>query len=140
MNNYLKTSNAGQGMSTAALILGIFAVIVALIPCFLLGFISIFLGVLAMIFGVIGYMQAKKGNAPTTMPIVGLVLGFVATAFTLLWAIFFLGLFSAESFAHESEMRTTIDSIHTETIKQQDSLNNTVETITDSIAVEEPKE
>lgn len=138
MDNNLQTSNAGQGMGTAALVLGILTILIAFIPC--VGLISVFFGILAVIFGIIGYTKAKKGNASTSMPIAGIVLGVVGTIFALMWVLLFVGSAWAGSLSHESEIRSEIDSIHTETIKLQDSLNNSVETITDSIEVVEPKE
>ena len=47
MENNLGSSNAGQGMGIAALVLGIVAAIAAFIPCF--GLIAILFGVLTSI-------------------------------------------------------------------------------------------
>jgi hypothetical protein len=138
MENHLHTSNAGQGMGTAALVLGILTILIAFIPC--VGLVSVIFGILAIIFGIIGYMKAKKGNASTSMPIAGMILGVVGTIFALMWVLLFVGTVWAGSLADENEMNTTLDSIHTETTKMQDSLNNSVEVMNDSLEVEESKE
>lgn len=87
-----KTS-AGQAMGITALVLGILGVVTSLIPCF--GTFAIIFGVLAIIFGAIGYNQAKKANGKTGMPIAGLVLGIIATLFSILWVAIFAGAIAA---------------------------------------------
>jgi hypothetical protein len=82
-----KKSNAGNGMGIAALILGIFGIISAFIPCF--GLFAIFFGSLAIIFGAVGLSQAKKGGGAKGMPTAGLILGLLSTIFTILWTVVF---------------------------------------------------
>jgi len=79
-------ANAGQTMGIASLVLGILGVITAFIPCF--GFFALIFGVLAIVFGAIGISQAKKGNGKIGMPRAGLILGIIATAFTIIWLVF----------------------------------------------------
>lgn len=86
-------TDAGQGMSVAALVLGILGLITAFIPCF--GFFALIFGVLAIIFGAVGLKQAKKGNGKTGMPMAGLILGIIATAFIILWLILFAGIIAS---------------------------------------------
>jgi lysylphosphatidylglycerol synthetase-like protein (DUF2156 family) len=138
MENNLQPSNAGQGMGIAALVLGIVAAIAAFIPCF--GFVAILFGVLAIIFGAIGLSQAKKENAPTTMPKAGLILGIVATAFVIIWMLVIVGTIGSAVAASSDEITKAIDSAKVESAKTQDSLNNaTEEVVTDTIKVEETK-
>ena len=92
-----ETTSAGQGMGIAALVLGVLGVITAFIPCF--GMFAILFGVLATIFGAVGLTQAKKGSGGKGLPLSGLVLGIIATVFTIIWLMLFAGavgsLFSA---------------------------------------------
>jgi len=127
MENDLKTSNAGQGMGIAALVLGILAVIAAFIPCF--GFFAILFGVLAIIFGAVGLSQAKKGNAPTTMPKSGLILGVVATGFVIIWMLVIVGTFGAAAMSHSDEISKALDSIKTETERTEDSISKDIQQI-----------
>jgi len=133
MENDLRPSNAGQGMGIAALVLGIVAAIAAFIPCF--GLIAVIFGVLAIIFGAVGLSQAKRENAPTTMPKAGLILGIVATAFVIIWVLVIVGSIGSAVMDHKDEIKSAIDSIQVEAA--QDSLNT--ETATDTVKVEEVK-
>ncbi|OXB14750.1 DUF4190 domain-containing protein [Flavobacterium reichenbachii] len=134
MENKLHSSNAGQGMGIAALVLGIIAVITAFIPCF--GLIAILFGVLAIVFGAIGLSQAKKENAATTLPKVGLILGVVATCFVILWMVIFAGALGSAAWSHKDDIEKAMDSINTEAIKVQDSVENSVEIKADTVKVE----
>ncbi|HAC24004.1 MAG TPA: hypothetical protein DCE81_03720 [Cytophagales bacterium] len=82
-------TNAGQGMGIASLVTGILGVVTSFIPCF--GFFAMIFGVLAIVFGVVGLNQAKKGNGKTGMPMAGLILGIIASAFIVIWLIVFAG-------------------------------------------------
>ena len=95
-------SNAGQGMGVTALVLGIIGVICSFIPCF--GLFATFFGVLAIIFGAVGYNQAKRGNGKTGLPVAGIILGCVATIFTILWILVFAGAAVSESFQELNSM------------------------------------
>lgn len=121
MENYKQPSTAGLGMGIAALVLGILAVVASFIPCF--GFFAVLFGVLAIIFGAIGLSQAKREKAPTALPLVGLILGIVATAFVLLRTLLFVGTFGSAIISHKDEIQKAIDSATVESIKVQDSLN-----------------
>ena len=127
MENYTPPSNAGQGMGIAALVLGIIAVIAAFIPCF--GLIAILFGVLAIIFGAIGLSQAKKANAPTTMPKSGLILGIVATAFVIIWMVVVIGTFGAAAISNMDEINKAMDSIEVETGRAGDSIDKDIQEI-----------
>ncbi|MFH6992523.1 DUF4190 domain-containing protein [Flavobacterium sp. FlaQc-48] len=136
-NDLHTTPNAGQGMGIAALVLGIVAAIAAFIPCF--GLIAILFGVLAIIFGAIALSQAKKGNASTTMPKAGLILGIVATAFVIIWMLVIVGTIGSAVATHTDEIKKAIDSANVESAKAQDSSKTAVEIETDTITVEETK-
>jgi hypothetical protein len=92
-NSEQKETSAGQGMGIAGLVLGVLGVIAAFIPCF--GMFAVLFGVLATIFGAVAYTQAKKGNGGKGLPLAGLVLGIIATAFTLIWLMMFAGVASS---------------------------------------------
>lgn len=136
MEDYKQPSTAGQGMGIAALVLGIVGAIAAFIPCF--GLVAVIFGVLAIIFGAIGLSQAKREKAPTTMPLAGLVLGIVATAFVIIWVLVVVGTFGSAVMSHKDEIQKAIDSATVESIKVQDSLN-AVEIATDTVNVEATK-
>ncbi|MFG4001754.1 hypothetical protein [Flavobacterium aquidurense] len=136
MEDYKQPSTAGLGMGITALVLGILAVIASFIPCF--GFFAVLFGVLAIIFGAIGLSQAKREKAPTTLPLSGLILGIVATAFVILRTLFFVGSIGSAVMSHKDEIQKAIDSATVESIKVQDSLN-AVEITTDTVRVEVTK-
>ena len=80
-------STAGKGMGITALVVGIVGVVCSFIPCF--GLFALLFGALAIIFGAVGMSQAKKGGAPQGLPKAGLILGILATVFTIVWWAFF---------------------------------------------------
>jgi lysylphosphatidylglycerol synthetase-like protein (DUF2156 family) len=134
MENNLHSSSAGQGMGIAALVLGIIAVIAAFIPCF--GLIAILFGVLAIIFGAIGLSQAKKENAPKTLPKSGLILGIVATGFVIIWMLVVAGTLGAAVMSHKDELGKALDSIKVETERTQDSITSDIQKINDSASTD----
>jgi lysylphosphatidylglycerol synthetase-like protein (DUF2156 family) len=136
MENNLQPSNAGQGMGIAALVLGIVGMIAAFIPCF--GLIAVIFGVLAIIFGAIGLSQAKRENAPTTMPKAGLVLGITATAFVIIWVSVVLGSFGSAVMSHKDEITQAIDSVAIDSAKVKDS-SDAGKIASDTLKVEETK-
>lgn len=88
MKEELRPSNKGEGMSIAALVLGIVSFIAAFIPCF--DVFALIGGILAIIFGTIGLSQAKKAKAPTTLPQIGLILGIAALLVATMMLFIFL--------------------------------------------------
>lgn len=79
----------GRGLGIAALVLGILGVITSLIPCF--GIWAITFGILSIVFGAVSISYAKKSGSKKSLGLAGLILGIIATAFTLLWYIFIIG-------------------------------------------------
>lgn len=65
-----------NGLAVAALVVGIVGAVFGLIPLFF--FISLPLGVLALIFGLVGIRKASKGGRRMGMAIAGTVLGLVS--------------------------------------------------------------
>ncbi|SFS65961.1 DUF4352 domain-containing protein [Saccharopolyspora flava] len=78
-----------NGMGTAALVLGIIALLLAWIP--LIGFIGFILGALAIVLGIIGIVRARKGRA-TNLAVAAVGTGLGAVAFVLSTVVF--GLFA----------------------------------------------
>ena len=73
---------ARNGMATAALVLGIIGTVFGLIP--LTFFIALICGILAVIFGFVGWRNGKKGAGRKTMAAWGLALGVVAVGLGIL--------------------------------------------------------
>ncbi|MBE9509489.1 MAG: hypothetical protein IMY71_01320 [Bacteroidetes bacterium] len=81
-----KTS-AGQGLGIAGLVIGIMAVILALIPC--IGWIAIIPGVIALALSLVAFSQANKGNGSKGVIIGALVVSIIATSIGLIQIVFF---------------------------------------------------
>ena len=81
-----KTS-AGQGLGVAGLVIGILAVILALIPC--IGWIAIIPGVIALALTLVAFSQANKGNGSKGVIIGALVVSIIAISIGLVQIIFF---------------------------------------------------
>lgn len=81
-----KTS-AGQGLGVAGLVVGILAVILALIPC--IGWIAIIPGVIALALSLVAFSQANKGNGSKGVIIGALVVSIIATSIGLVQIVFF---------------------------------------------------
>ncbi|MDQ6529408.1 hypothetical protein [Flavobacterium sp. LHD-85] len=131
MENNLPSSNAGQSMGIVALIFGVIGVLAAFIPCF--GFIAVIFGVLAIVFGAIALHQAKKENAPTSLPKAGLYLGIAATIFVFIWVAIFVGSVGSMALEHKDEIQRALDSVKVEKIQTDDSLNIKVQVDTTTI-------
>ncbi len=71
------SQTARNGLGTSALVLGIVGLIVALIP--IIFGLGGFLGLLAFIFGLVGWSRARKGRATNKgIALTGTILGFIA--------------------------------------------------------------
>ena len=81
-----KTS-AGQGLGVAGLVIGILAVILALIPC--IGWIAIIPGVIALALTLVAFSQANKGNGSKGVIIGALVVSIIAISIGIIQIIFF---------------------------------------------------
>ena len=81
---YPATRPRRNGMGTAALVLGVVAVVLVLLLLF--SPIGAFLGLLAVLFGILGLMRANRGEADNRgQAVAGLVTGGIA----LLFGVFF---------------------------------------------------
>lgn len=81
-----KTS-AGQGLGVAGLVIGILAVILALIPC--VGWIAIIPGAIAVALSLVAFSQANKGNGSKGVIIGALVVSIIATCIAIVQIVFF---------------------------------------------------
>ncbi len=80
-------TTAGQGLGVAGLVVGILAVILALIPC--IGWIAIIPGVIALALSLVAFSQANKGNGSKGVIIGALVVSIIATSIGLVQIVFF---------------------------------------------------
>lgn len=80
-----QTSNAGQGLGIAALVLGIVALILAFIPCF--GWIALIPGIIAIILAVVALSQASQARAPKGLIIAALVISILGTSVAAVWGV-----------------------------------------------------
>ena len=85
-----------NGFGTAAMVIGIISVVLALIP--VIGLFAWITSPLAFIFGLIGLTKSPKGGA-----IAGVVLGAIGLAICLLWATVFGAAVTAATAAGESD-------------------------------------
>lgn len=84
-------SSSSNGVSVAALVLGIIGAALSLI-CGLVFFLSVPLGIVAAILGFVGMNQANKQDppGPKGMAVAGLVLGIIAVVVSVGWFLLFL--------------------------------------------------
>lgn len=80
------TSNSGQGLGVAALIVGIISFVVALIPC--VGFFALFTSLIAIVLGAIGLSVASRDNSPKGLMLGGLIIGVVALFISIAQVVF----------------------------------------------------
>lgn len=126
MPNYPNQDSAGQspytapeptparsnGLAVAALVLGIIA---CLLFWTVLG--GILLGLLAVVFGIIGVRRARGGRAPRrTMAIVGAVLGALGLIASTVIVIIGVSLFNSEEF---DSFQDCMDSANSQSEKDQ---------------------
>lgn len=102
-------------MGVAALVLGIVAVVFAIIP--VLGYIAFVPAVVGLVLGIIEVSQKGKKNEPKGMGIAGVVLNAVAILFIVLWTIVFA---SAPSL--EDQLRDVGSQIEKDLQKMQEDL------------------
>lgn len=78
-------SNAGQGLGTAGLILGILAIPLGIIPCtFVLG---ILFGLAGIVLSIVALTQANRYNAPKALIIAALTCSILGFSFAAAWSI-----------------------------------------------------
>lgn len=85
MDEQEKTT-AGQGFGVASLILGILALLIALIPC--IGLFALIPGIVAIVLAIVGLSQASKANGAKGIIIAGLVVSILGTTIAAVWLMF----------------------------------------------------
>jgi hypothetical protein len=69
-------NNSGQNLGVAALVTAILTFVLAVIPC--VGLVAIIPGIIAIVLAAVGLSQASRNNAPSGLPLAGLIIGIVA--------------------------------------------------------------
>lgn len=78
-------SNAGQGLGTAGLILGILAIPLGIIPCTF--YLGILFGLAGIVLSVVALKQANQWNAPKALIIAALTCSILGFSFAAAWTI-----------------------------------------------------
>lgn len=83
-NNTTTTSTKGKGLGTAGMIIGIVALVWAIIP--VLGAAAWWLALVGLILSVVAFFMAKgANNTKNGMMLTGIILNFVALALAIFW-------------------------------------------------------
>lgn len=83
-NNATTTSTKGKGLGTAGMIIGIVALVWAIIP--LVGAAAWWLALVGLILSIVAFFMAKGGNNPKKgMMLAGIILNAVALALAIFW-------------------------------------------------------
>jgi hypothetical protein len=85
-----QTTNAGQGMGIAGLILGIIAIPLAIIPCTII--LALLFGTAGIVLSAVGLHQANTANGTKGLPISGLIVSIVGLGITFMWGLLFASL------------------------------------------------
>lgn len=78
-----------NGAAVAAMVLGIVGVVLCWIP--FIDFVAAIVGILAIVFGVVGSGRANRIGTGKGMAIAGIVLGIIAVAITVLFVVLVYG-------------------------------------------------
>ncbi len=89
MENKTEQQPNGQGFAIAGMVIGIFALLLSIIPC--IGTSAILLGIVAVVFGAVALSKANKPDSPKGMSIAGITLGGVAIFVAVFWLVFVIG-------------------------------------------------
>jgi len=79
-------TNAGQGLGIAGLVMGIVAILLALIPC--ISVMGLVLGIAGIVLSAVGLSQATRANGVKGLPTAGLVVSILGTCIALVWILF----------------------------------------------------
>lgn len=83
-NNNTTTSTKGKGLGTAGMVIGIVAIVWAIIP--LVGAAAWWLALVGLVLSVVAFFMAKKNNNPKKgMMLTGIILNFVALLLAIFW-------------------------------------------------------
>lgn len=99
MENITNQQDSNQGFAIAALVTGIIALLIAIIPC--VGILAILLGAVAVTLGAVAFYKAKNTNSPKGMSIAGLTLGGLSIFLAIFWLTFIIG--STNQFKNKAE-------------------------------------
>jgi len=94
-------SNPTQGLGIAGIIVGIFSIFFAIIPCTI--FLGIILGVIGLILTIIGLNQAAKLNVPKGLLIAGLITSILGVLIAGLWGLAFKEMFNQNNLIEKIE-------------------------------------
>lgn len=128
MEETTKNSNAGKGLGTASLVLGIVAAVVSFIPC--LGMWALVPGVIGLVLSIISISQANKAGAPKGMAIAGLVCSIIGCCVGAWWLY---ALFVVQKAATEIDpmLKEQLENLDTAKLRQE--MNAVMESLTDSL-------
>lgn len=87
METTMNSGSRGQGFAIAGLVIGIVAIILAIIPC--LNIAALFFGIMAVIFSSLAYSQANKDNQPRGIALGGIIISSIAIFIAVLWLVIF---------------------------------------------------
>ena len=79
--------NKTNGLSIGGMVVGIIAIILAIIPCTMI--FGGVLGLVGLILSIIGYRSAKDSGGPTTMGMAGIILSALAIIVAVAWGAIF---------------------------------------------------
>jgi len=79
----VKQTTAGQTLNILGVVLGIIALIIAMIPC--VGFVAIVPGIIGIILSAIGLDQARRANGAKGLGYAALTISITATVIAMLW-------------------------------------------------------
>jgi len=101
------TSTAYKTFGIISLILGILAFVFSFIPC--LGMYAMFPGILGLVLGLVGFLQARKANAGKGMVITGIILSLLGTCVAV-WQFQAIGRAVHETSKSLDSLNKTMDS------------------------------
>ncbi|MEN8119605.1 MAG: hypothetical protein ABFS35_04635 [Bacteroidota bacterium] len=94
-------SNPTQGLGIAGIIVGIFSIFFAIIPCTM--FLGIFLGIIGLILTIIGLNKAAKLNVQKGLLIAGLITSILGILIAGLWGLAFTEMFNKNNLLEKIE-------------------------------------
>jgi|GEM_PF-3558861 len=150
MEEKVQRSNAGKGIGIAGFVISIVALIIFWFPI-----LGIVLGVLALVFSIIGISAANKHNRPKGFPVAGMIISIISIIIAVLWITViasmmgFIQEFSDDKLDAEMEMyfskefEDALDEIDTDELeKQLEELGDEIDEATDEMeeAIKESEE
>ena len=114
-------SNPTQGLGIAGIIVGIFSIFFAIIPCTM--FLGLLLGIIGLILTIIGINKASKLNVQKGLLIAGLITSILGILIAGLWGFAFTEMFDKNNLLEKIEY---LD-------EGMENFDNSLETIDDQI-------